>query len=151
MVGRGCELAFKVEDRVNWRYKPRGSYGFSVPEAAVVVRVDLSGVQVLVARFLAGKWQLTRFVHRNTRGGFPICPRKSVLLWANRLLRYYGTFLVVYVRSKYLDRVGEWCPVYGVRPQLNDGKFAVGYLRVWPGDVERGEALALVAELDAVT
>lgn len=100
MVGRGCELAFKVGgDRVNWRYEPRGSYGFSVPEAALVVRVNFSHVQVLVARFLAGKWQLTRFVHRNTRGGFPICPRKSVLLWENRLLRYYGTFLVVYGRN----------------------------------------------------
>lgn len=131
-----------------WRYEPRGSYGFSVPEAAVVVCVDLSRVQVRAARLVAGKW-LTRFAHSNTRGGFPICPRKSVLLWANRLLRYYGAFLVVYVQSKYLDRVGEWCPVFWVQARRNDGEFADGYLCVWPDDVGRGEALT--AELDTVT
>lgn len=56
--------------------------------------------------------------------------------------------LVVYVRPEYLERVGDWCPVFLVRPQRKDGEFAAGYLRVWPGEVERGEALA--AELDAV-
>lgn len=56
--------------------------------------------------------------------------------------------LLVYVRPEYLERAGDWCPVFLVRPQRKDGEFAAGYLRVWPGEVERGEALA--AELAAV-
>lgn len=59
------------------------------------------------------------------------------------------TGLVVYVRSEYLERAGDWCPVFLVRPQRKDGVFAAGYLCVWPGDVERGEALA--AELDVIS
>lgn len=56
--------------------------------------------------------------------------------------------LLVYVRPEYLERAGDWCPVFLVRPQRKDGEFAAGYLRVWPGEVERGEALA--TELAAV-
>lgn len=49
-------MAFNVGDRVNWRYEPRGGYGFSVPVAAVVVRVGPSRVRVRSARFVAGQW-----------------------------------------------------------------------------------------------
>ncbi len=50
--------------------------------------------------------------------------------------------LLVYVRAQYQDRSGSWCAVYVVRPALKAGGFAAGYVRVWPGDIERGEELA---------
>ena len=57
--------------------------------------------------------------------------------------------LLVDVGCVYLERRGNYCAVFFVRPQRKDGEFAAGYLRVWPGEVERGEALA--AELDVIS
>jgi len=50
--------------------------------------------------------------------------------------------LLVDVGAEYLERRGNWCSVFFVRPQRKDGGFAMAYLRVWPGDIERGEVLA---------
>lgn len=50
--------------------------------------------------------------------------------------------LLAYVRAEYHDRSGSWCPVYIVRPAKKAGGFAAAYVRIWPGDIERGEELA---------
>lgn len=47
--------------------------------------------------------------------------------------------LVVLIRAEYQERAGEWLPVFLVRPERIDGGFAAGYLRVWPGEIQRAE------------
>ncbi|OAI09366.1 hypothetical protein [Methylomonas methanica] len=51
------------------------------------------------------------------------------------------TGLLVDVGAEYFERRGHYCAVFFVRPQRKDGGFALAYLRVWPGDIERGESL----------
>lgn len=47
--------------------------------------------------------------------------------------------LVVLIRAEYLERAGEYVPEYLVRPERKGGGFAAGYLRVWPGEIQRAE------------
>lgn len=50
----------QVGSRVNWRYRPRGGYGWAIPVAGVVRALDGKTAQVDVARKVAGQWRIER-------------------------------------------------------------------------------------------
>lgn len=50
----------RVGSRVNWRYRPRGGYGWVIPVAGVVRVLDGKTAQVDVARKVAGQWRVER-------------------------------------------------------------------------------------------
>ncbi len=48
---------FKIGDKVNWIYTPKGSYGYSINIAAIVVEIGSKKIKIRVARQNNGQWQ----------------------------------------------------------------------------------------------
>lgn len=46
----------RPDDRVTWRFEPRGGYGYVVPVAGIVRKVTASRVTIEVARKVDGAW-----------------------------------------------------------------------------------------------
>lgn len=49
----------QINDRVNWQYKPRGGYGYTIPVAAVVVALTAKTARIRVAQKIDGVWKAT--------------------------------------------------------------------------------------------
>lgn len=47
----------KPGDRVNWRFTPRGGYGFSLQVAGILMKLTSKRATIKVARKVAGEWQ----------------------------------------------------------------------------------------------
>lgn len=48
---------FKIGDKVNWIYTPKGGYGYSINIAAIVVEIGSKKIKIRVARQNNGQWQ----------------------------------------------------------------------------------------------
>ncbi len=50
--------------------------------------------------------------------------------------------LIIAMLGEYLQTRMEWVPRYRIRPQNKDGRFAKGFIYIYPGDIQRAEEIS---------